>query len=172
MNKKILGFFVSLLVVAMLTMLLSMVFATKPGSIAVSGGFYRTAVTWDVDRELPHGAHRSGTGSYMFTGDFYGPAEGEIFNNKHLQGGPPGGTVVPGVTLSGGIFETITVLEFLGEPATGTITMLLSVSNKKWRIISGTGDFENIHGSGITAVDDSTPNPRDHIFSGTIFFAP
>jgi hypothetical protein len=172
MKKKIVGIFVSLLVVVILTVLFSVVLATKPGGIEVSGGFYRTGVTFDVNRELPHGLHNSGTAFHMFTGDFSGPAEGEIVYTVHFQGGPPGGTVGPSVTLSGRNFETITVLEFLGEPATGTITMLFSTANKKWRIVSGTGDFENIHGSGTFTPDYSNPVQPAHIYSGSVYFNP
>jgi hypothetical protein len=167
MKKKIFGVFVSLLVVAMLIMLLSVVLATKPG-IAVEGVFlFAGPPSFDYSKELPHGWHYSGSGSFIYTGDIVGTAESDFAWNYHFKGGPPKGTVGPLGLVSGRSSHTITVLEFLGEPTTGTITILISNANNQWRITSGTGAFENIHGTGTVS-----QIPSGNIYEGTIHFDP
>ena len=162
MRKKILGVFVSLLFVAMLTMSLTVVFATKP-DIFVSG-----TLTWagtpilDVE-EHPNGRHVTGTNFYEYTGSFEGDAVGDVVWTVHYKGGPTG-TVGPLGTVSGRAFHTIDI------DNTGSITLAISNANGKWRIVSGTGAFENIHGTGTLR-----PNPGvsfSHIYEGYVHFDP
>ena len=170
MKKKVFGIFACLLVVAMLTMSLTVVFATKPG-IGVSGKFYRTGTEFDFQKVLPHGLHMSGTAYYEYIGSFAGDAEGDFAWNIHLEGGPKKGEVVPSITLSGRCFHTINVLAFNGdETKAGTIIILISNANQQWRVISGTGFFENVHGSGTVTPDYATDDTTDNFYSGTIYF--
>jgi len=110
--------------------------------------------TWDVSRETPNGVILRGTVPLLYTGSFSGPAEGEFVWNTHSNH-----------DVTGRNFYTI-------ETQTGSLVILLSNSNTKWRIISGTGAFENIHGTGTLMSDTSTEFPYDYIYTGNVHFDP
>ena len=153
MKKKMLGIFVGLFVVAMLVLPMSGVLATK--STEVSGVFMWTGPpTWEVQRETPNGNILRGTVPLMYTGYFSGPAEGEFVWNTHDNHG-----------VTGRNFHTI-------ETQTGSLVILLSNSNSKWRIISGTGAFANIHGTGTFMSDTTTDMPYDFIYTGNVHYDP
>jgi hypothetical protein len=160
-DKKIFGVFVSLLVAAMLTLPMSIAFASKP-DIVVNGVFLWTgAPTFDVDEYRPNGRIMRGTVPLMYTGDFLGAAEGDFVWNVHTDKG-----------VTGRNFHTINVLAVFGDDTkTGSLVILLSNTNNKWRIISGTGDLENIHGTGTFMSIPSTP-AMDFIYTGTVHFDP
>jgi hypothetical protein len=166
-KKEILSISVSSSVLVMFALLFSMVVATKP-DIAVSGIFYWTgAPFFDVYEENPNTLKMRGAVPLMYTGDFYGPAEGNFVWNLHYQGGPAKALA------TGRNFHTINVLAGFGdEMKTGLLTILLSNSNSQWKIISGTGAFENIHGTGIYVEDESTEYLYDYIYSGFVHFDP
>ena len=154
MNKKVL---VIALAVAMLALPVSAAFATKP-EIVVEGKFFWTGPpVFDVSRETPNGMILRGTVPLMYTGSFEGPAVGEFVWNGHAKQEEPG--------VTGNNFHTI-------DTASGSLVLLLTMGNGKWRIISGTGDYENIHGKGTLMADESTPAPMDFIYTGTVHFDP
>ena len=158
MKKKILGVFVSLLVVVMLALSMSTAYAKKPyevsGTIDSSSElipppklagintfkYYATTSTWDGD----------------ISGDTVGTQTWIIHPGNHLN--------IPDVEI---FFEEATVD---GKIGTLTIRMSLVVSmnpdfpsHGNWRIIDATGGLEGLHGRGTWGAG---------WYEGTIHFDP
>ena len=140
MNKK-LSILVSLLVVAMLALPMSTVFAKKP--IDVEGTFSATPgavpVKWPGNNIM---FEHSGVGEW--TGDISGNTFGVHRWVKHANG-----ITNVHVELT---FSSVTVM---GEPKSGTLSMLflgkitgLGIGEGTWRITGGTGELANLHGRG------------------------
>ncbi len=136
------------------TFTISATCAKKP-EIVVNGVFFWTgAPVPEMSRETPNGMILRGTVPLMYTGSFVGPAIGEFVWNTHTQR-----------SVTGRNFHTI-------NTATGSLVILLSNSNSRWRIISGTGAYENIHGTGTFVADESTEFSFDFIYTGNVHFDP
>lgn len=138
MNKKILGVFGSLLVVAMLAVPISAVYATK--SMPVEGTFFPTPGSAFETRP----AGKSDNlfveieGPHAWTGSFEGTSWSEGRWNVHRYDTPDVWMVVS-VTFT---------LDVEYDGLTGTLTIKFNRGN--WRIISGTGDLANLRGQGTT----------------------
>lgn len=151
MNKKMLVVFVSLLVVAMMTLPMSIVFATKPTQ--VGGVFWVTPTIPSSPPYIPEELSirplgESGNSILTWTDllvTFMGSIGGTGFYNAHVLSKSDGTINSHGVvTLTGAWVGT----------KTGDLTIKMETYN--WRIISGTGDLENLHGSGTVIWTSTT----------------
>jgi hypothetical protein len=129
-------------------------FATKP-EVQVSGVFVWTDMpTWEVYEEKSQVTIMRGTVPLMYTGSFEGPAVGEFV-----------WTGIEGKGVHGRNFHTIPM-------GTSSLTILLSNSNSMWRVISGTGEYANAHGTGTFSRIEETPYPFDFTYTGTLHYDP
>jgi len=141
MKKKILGVFVSLFVVAMVTLPISITGAKNNSKfIAVSG--VMTSLGTGTMSPTPAGkSHttklRITDNSLMWSGSFE--------NSISIASGH--WTIQPNGHFPGTLWNVHTMTaKFMGK--SGTITIIGSMGH--WRIICGTGDFANVHGQGTT----------------------
>ena len=141
MNKKILGVFVSLLAVVMLTVSISVVLAKNNSKfIAVSG--VMTSLGTGTMVYTPAG--KSHTTKLSITDNSL-VWSGSFENSISIASGH--WTIQPNGHFPGTLWNVHTMTaEFMGK--SGTITMIGSMGH--WRIIGGTGDFANVHGQGTT----------------------
>ena len=155
MGKKILGVFVSLLAVAMLTLPMSMVYAkNNPKFIDVSGQIQILGGGILDFRPVGNSVNQILTvtgNSVKWTGSFEDSisiADGRF--------------VIPKDTCL-----NIHTMQAEFMDLSGTLTIISTY--KSWRIISGTGDFANLHGQGkVWAI----AAPVLWGYSGTIHFDP
>ena len=170
MNKKILGIFVSLLAVAMLTLPMSMVFAkNNPRLIDVSGQFWEIESTRDT-RQAGESANVITTiieGHLGWSGNFVGESFGHSHLVQHYQSNK-GHTTAQNINTLEDAALVVTDGEYEGTYE-GTLTIKISTGH--WRIISGTDDFANLHGQGTTYF--ITPFPSLTFgYEGTVHFDP
>ena len=156
MSKKKFGVFVSLLVVAVLAMPMSNVFATNPTSMTDIHFYVTDYPAEQIDREL-------GVSGNIFRTivdlpvAFVGPIFGVGDYDAHVLLKPDGTINAHGVV-------TLTFARVDGKIG----TLIIKMETYNWRIISGTGNLENLHGEGtVTWV-----NSIHYILDGQIHFDP
>jgi hypothetical protein len=140
MNKKILGVFVSLFVVAMLTLPMSTVYATKPmfvqGTMSPAGvPTIVTSTPGNSDNTVVDISDAPQT----WTGSFVGSAVAQIHWNVHKSSDEG----APGYHVSG---KSSYTLDVVYDGKEGTLT--IKAAQAHWRIISGTGELANLRGTG------------------------
>lgn len=164
MNKKAFGVFISLLAVAMLMLPMSAAYAKKP-----------TTVTW-ISAKVPP------AGSYIY--NQAGKSDNWIMTT---QGG--GWSWVGDITGSGTydgrwvIHDVVSMVNYGAVNVLGTYTMDVTYDGKSgtltvragggggnamWRILSGTGDLENLRGHGTLEKIVAGV----YIFTGQVHFDP
>ena len=161
MNKKILGVFASLLVVALFATLMSSAYATPPTPVE----FTITVVTPGDTTPDPSG--KSDT-SIVTKSNFITDCTGDIVGSGSFD--------VREVVRKGGAYKTSTGLYVITgtmDSKSGTLYIKTSVNTKdpqpsKWRIVSGTGDFANLHGQGTFVFIPNT----GLVFTGKVHFDP
>lgn len=142
MNKKIFGVSISLLLVALLTMSMAPVSATKP--VPVSGQIMILGATNIVQNPAGNSANFITTLNLngMFTGSITGLYTSESRWVTHNAGTADQWTHALGV-------DTISPATVMGK--TGTLTFMINGKTGEggtWVIIGGTGDLANLHGQG------------------------
>jgi hypothetical protein len=164
MNKKVLGVFGILLVVAMLTVPMSMVYAkNNPKFIAVNGKI----IIWGGGQQVFNASGNSGNvrldisgNAVEWNGSFTasGSADGHFLLHKD----------------GSATANNIHTLEAEFDDKLGTLTIISEQAKMQtqWRILSGTGDLKGLHGQGTWRVDEVSPHPFDYFYSGYVHFAP
>ena len=169
LKKKILGVFVSLLIVAMLALPMSMVYAKNEKNdkfIAVSGVLY---LFYD------------GTNEYLLPDDNFIWSQPDC-TTMWTGGIIAGGTIDFTLTFIKPVWDGITVVDYQtslvrevstltdpiidGTPYTGELT--IGGDKDYWRILSGTEDLANVHGQGTKYGTD----PFTVEYEGWIHFGP
>lgn len=177
MKRKVLGFFVSLLAVAILALPMSVVSATKPQEIV----FYQIAFS-GTGTTVSDYAGESDNYFMAFTGTqskFYWDWNGMSLTNEMGEGNFIGIWILHGFTpplsyesRNGYGTTTIEVTDWGEGGETGTI--VIRASSGKWHIISGTIGGRNVHGGGIERFLGVTFPDFNIImeYAGTIHFDP
>ena len=144
MNKKILGVFSSLLVVAILALLMSSAYATPPTpfefTMSVVAGDTTTDPSGNSDTSIVTKSN------FMFT------CTGGIVGSGYFD--------VREVVRKGGLWKTSTGLYVVDGTVggkSGTLYIKTSVNTRDpnpsyWRIVSATDDLANLHGQGTFAL--------------------
>jgi hypothetical protein len=154
MRKKKFGVFVSLLVVAILAMPMSNVFAIPPTPVTAIHFYVTDYPAEQIDRELGESGNIYRTIVDLPVA-FSGPILGVGDYDAHVLVKPDGTINAHGV---------VTLTFAMVDGKTGTLIIKMETYN--WRIISGTGNLENLHGKGtVTWV-----NPIHYILDGQIHF--
>ncbi len=142
MNKKVLGVFVSLLVVGMLALPMSAAYATKPTTVTwistrVTAGTpdYRQAGSSDNWVLTTQGVGMSWVGDITGSGTY----EGRWVLHDFDPGPPPSAGAVNVL----GIYT----MDVTYDGESGSLTVLAG-GGENWRILSGTGGLENLRGHG------------------------
>ena len=161
MNKKILGVFASLLVVAILALPMSSAYATPPTPV----DFTITVVTpGDITTDDSGMSDTSIVTKSNFITDCTGDIVGSgSFDNRE-------------VVTKGGADKTSTglyVIDGTVDGKSGTLYIKTSVNTRDpnpayWRIVSGTDDFANLHGQGTFMYVPGT----GLVFTGQAHFDP
>ena len=163
MKKKILSVFISLLVIVLLILTMSVVFAAKP--IPVSGTIILTSYT--MLNAKPSGNSDNVILTMGLTEEWHGDIEASgttvatwIVKNKPLMTNPDAWL---------NVHEKLTFQTFTVTGLSGTVTMQLVISKTKgsWTILSGTGELANIRGQGKISME-TTP----YTYTGQIHFDP
>ena len=143
LKKKIFGILFGLLVVAMLALPISAVYATKP--IPVAGTFFPTGMASMVTRTPGNSDNLilEFEGSQTWMGSFVGSAVTECNWIVHKESDPE----APGNDLSNRCLFTLDV-EYDGKSG----TLIIKGAEGHWRIVSGTGDLANLRGQGTISV--------------------
>ena len=151
MNKKILGVFVSLLVVAMLTLPMSAVFGTKPEPYTdtLTGTFYVNTDEYEVSRRFDAGESGNTIIKYkgllqVWDGDIAG--DGTYDGNWVLKN--PGTPEMEVNTVG------IQIIEGAVVDGIGTGDLKIKSMDTTLEIISGTGDLKGIKGTGFIVFID------------------
>jgi hypothetical protein len=164
MNKKVLGVFVSLFVVAMLTLPMSTVYAKNtPKFIDVNG---QIIILGGGSQEFTPAGNSGNVilvisgNTVQWTGDIAGSgsADGHFLLHK-------GGS---------GTATNIHTVNAVVDGKSGTLTIITvqAKNQTNWIILSGTGDLANLHGRGTWAPNLITPFPFDYFYSGYVHFDP
>jgi hypothetical protein len=146
MNKKILGVFSSLLVVAILALLMSSAYATPPTPVKFTMVVDGTSGNTTTD---PSG---NSTTSIVTKSNFKFTCTGGIVGSGSFD--------VREVVRKGGLWKTssgLYVIDGTVEGKSGTLYIKTSVNTRDpnpsyWRIVSGTDDLANLHGQGTFAL--------------------
>jgi hypothetical protein len=176
MNKKRIkafsAMFVGLAALLLLSMSISVTYATKP--IPVSGSFFTTAGTGSTTAEQ---AGKSDNGivtisdvTVTWTGGIAGTG---LFNARWVAHNV-------GLPLGDEWFNTRGhyAIDATVDDKSGTL-YIEACSNsgnpqalRTWRIVGGTDELANIHGQGTFVPDLSTPSLNDYLYSGDVHFDP
>ena len=141
MNKKLLGFALASIFLAMLALPISAALAIE--STPVSGVYmYAAPPTYEKDKMAGNNEIARGTVLFMWTGDIQGLAYCDLVWNLH----PEGNT---GRTIHQIGSAAVNVGENTLE---GSLTILVSLESQEqggiWTIIGGTGELKGLHGDG------------------------
>ncbi len=163
--------FVALLAALLLTMSMSVAYATKP--IPVSGIFSVTkgvgSITYWQAGESDNHIWTLSDYTTTWTGDISGIGTYDGRWVTHNYGPPAGDEWVN----SRGSYTIAATVD--GKSGTLYIEGVGNSGNPQpstWRIIGGTDELANLHGQGTFEPNLATPSPYDYLYSGDVHFDP
>ena len=167
MSKRFFGIFVSLLVVAMLTLTMSEAFATKSETVTAQRAMKYPPMPTRVERDVGKSGDviANTVAEHKWTGDIVGICDTDAMRHYHYS---PDGSVWINVRA----VDTFSEATVMGKTGGLTIRLNMVVDVTEtytgtWVIIGGTGELANLHGQGTVS------GPKTAVgYSGQVHFDP